>query len=94
MQRLLNSPASHTCRLVIDPCTQGRGTVVTGRVEQGIVKVGDEIEIVGIRPANTKSTVTGERPGLRFRAASCCCCPGGNRRVEARQLIGSHAMLN
>jgi elongation factor Tu len=28
----------------------GRGTVVTGRVEQGIIKVGDEIEIVGIRP--------------------------------------------
>lgn len=38
---------------------QGRGTVVTGRVEQGIVRVGDEIEIVGIRAANTKSTVTG-----------------------------------
>jgi translation initiation factor 2 gamma subunit (eIF-2gamma) len=42
---------------------QGRGTVVTGRVEQGIVRVGDEIEIVGIRAANTKSTVTGECPG-------------------------------
>ncbi|MFV5216243.1 elongation factor Tu, partial [Azonexus caeni] len=28
----------------------GRGTVVTGRVERGIVKVGEEIEIVGIRP--------------------------------------------
>jgi elongation factor Tu len=38
---------------------QGRGTVVTGRVEQGIVKTGDEVEIVGIRPQNTKSTVTG-----------------------------------
>src|SRR5690606_17248422 len=36
----------------------GRGTVVTGRIERGIVKVGDEIEIVGIRPA-TKTTVTG-----------------------------------
>ena len=36
----------------------GRGTVVTGRVERGIVKVGDEIEIVGIRPT-TKTTVTG-----------------------------------
>ena len=36
----------------------GRGTVVTGRVEQGIVKVGDEIEIVGIRPT-IKTTVTG-----------------------------------
>ncbi|WP_347359621.1 elongation factor Tu [Bdellovibrio sp.] len=36
----------------------GRGTVVTGRVERGIVKVGDEIEIVGIRPTQ-KTTVTG-----------------------------------
>ena len=36
----------------------GRGTVVTGRVERGIVNVGDEIEIVGIREAQ-KTTVTG-----------------------------------
>lgn len=36
----------------------GRGTVVTGRIERGIVKVGDEIEIVGIR-ATTKTTCTG-----------------------------------
>ena len=36
----------------------GRGTVVTGRVERGIVKVGDEIEIVGIR-ATQKTTCTG-----------------------------------
>lgn len=36
----------------------GRGTVVTGRVERGIVKVGDEIEIVGIK-ATQKSTCTG-----------------------------------
>merc|ERR1711916_247739 len=36
----------------------GRGTVVTGRVERGIIKVGDEIEIVGIR-ATQKSTCTG-----------------------------------
>jgi elongation factor Tu len=36
----------------------GRGTVVTGRVERGIIKVGDEIEIVGIRPT-TKTVVTG-----------------------------------
>jgi len=36
----------------------GRGTVVTGRIEQGIVKVGEEIEIVGIRPT-TKTTCTG-----------------------------------
>jgi elongation factor Tu len=36
----------------------GRGTVVTGRVEKGIVKVGEEIEIIGIRPT-VKSVVTG-----------------------------------
>lgn len=36
----------------------GRGTVVTGRIEQGIVKVGEEIEIVGIKPT-TKTTCTG-----------------------------------
>jgi len=36
----------------------GRGTVVTGRVERGIVKVGEEIEIVGLRPT-IKTTVTG-----------------------------------
>jgi elongation factor Tu len=36
----------------------GRGTVVTGRIERGIVKVGDEIEIVGISPTQ-KTTVTG-----------------------------------
>ncbi len=36
----------------------GRGTVVTGRIERGIIKVGEEIEIVGIKPT-VKSTVTG-----------------------------------
>jgi len=37
----------------------GRGTVVTGRIERGIVKVGDEIEIVGLKPKSEKTTVTG-----------------------------------
>src|SRR5918999_448467 len=36
----------------------GRGTVCTGRVERGVIKVGEEVEIVGIRPT-TKTTVTG-----------------------------------
>ncbi|MGH9620186.1 MAG: elongation factor Tu, partial [Bryobacteraceae bacterium] len=36
----------------------GRGTVVTGRVERGVVKVGEEIEIVGLKPT-TKTVVTG-----------------------------------
>ncbi|MBW7907467.1 MAG: elongation factor Tu [Kiritimatiellae bacterium] len=37
---------------------EGRGTVVTGRVERGIVKVGEEIEIIGLRPTQ-KTTITG-----------------------------------
>ncbi|MEG6509817.1 elongation factor Tu [Methyloligella sp. 2.7D] len=36
----------------------GRGTVVTGRIERGVVKVGEEVEIVGIKPTS-KTTVTG-----------------------------------
>ena len=37
----------------------GRGTVVTGRIESGKVKVGDEVEIVGLKDEVTKTTVTG-----------------------------------
>jgi elongation factor Tu len=37
---------------------EGRGTVVTGRIERGIIKLNDEVEIVGIRPT-TKTVVTG-----------------------------------
>jgi len=37
---------------------EGRGTVVTGRIERGMVKIGEEIEIIGIRPT-AKTTVTG-----------------------------------
>src|SRR5690606_39593328 len=36
----------------------GRGTVVTGRIERGRIKVGEEVEIVGIRPTQ-KTTITG-----------------------------------
>ncbi|MCL4199693.1 MAG: elongation factor Tu [Phycisphaerales bacterium] len=38
---------------------KGRGTVGTGRIERGIVKVGDEAEIVGLRPESRKTVVTG-----------------------------------
>ncbi|GGK81948.1 elongation factor Tu [Ornithinimicrobium pekingense] len=37
----------------------GRGTVVTGRIERGVLKVNEEIEIVGIREQSSKTTVTG-----------------------------------
>ena len=42
----------------------GRGTVVTGRVEMGKVKTGDEVEIVGLNTAPTKTTVTGGYRGV------------------------------
>ena len=38
---------------------KGRGTVATGRIERGVIKVGDPAEIVGIRSENTKTTITG-----------------------------------
>jgi elongation factor Tu len=37
----------------------GRGTVVTGRIERGVVKVNEEIEMIGIRDTSTRTTVTG-----------------------------------
>jgi elongation factor Tu len=37
----------------------GRGTVATGRVEQGVIRTGEEVEIVGIRPRTLKTVVTG-----------------------------------
>ncbi len=37
----------------------GRGTVVTGRIERGVVNVNEEVEIVGIKETSTKTTVTG-----------------------------------
>ena len=57
------TPVRETDKTVLMPIEDvfsiaGRGTVVTGRIERGIVKVGDEIEIVGIRPTQ-KTTVTG-----------------------------------
>ena len=38
---------------------EGRGTVATGRIERGMVKVGDEVQIIGLRPDPMKTTVTG-----------------------------------
>jgi elongation factor Tu len=37
----------------------GRGTVATGRVEQGVIRVGEDVEIVGIRPKTSRTVVTG-----------------------------------
>ena len=54
----------------------GRGTVVTGRVERGVLKVGDEIEIVGLRPTQ-KTVCTGIEMFRKLLAiTSVCCCAG------------------
>ncbi|MBI4598711.1 elongation factor Tu [Candidatus Uhrbacteria bacterium] len=38
---------------------EGRGTVVTGRIERGMIKINEDVELVGLRPENMKSVVTG-----------------------------------
>ncbi len=67
----------------------GRGTVVTGRVERGIVKVGDEIEIVGIRDT-TKTIVTGIEMFRKLldegRAGdNCGCLLRGTKKEEVER---------
>ena len=68
----------------------GRGTVVTGRVERGSVKVNEEVEIVGIREKSQKTTVT----GIEMFLASCstrprpattrvCCCAASSVRTSS-----------
>ena len=60
---------------------QGRGTVVTGRIERGICKVGEEMEIVGFKPTR-KTVVTGVEMFKKLldegRAGDNvgCCCAG------------------
>ena len=58
----------------------GRGTVVTGRVERGIVKVGEEMEIVGIRPTE-KKVVTGVEMRGRPEIMLGCCCAEQTRKM-------------
>jgi elongation factor Tu len=71
----------------------GRGTVVTGRVERGVVKVGDEVEIVGIHPT-TKTTCTGVEmfrklldEGRRATTWGCCCAAPSETRWSAGQVL-------
>ena len=63
----------------------GRGTVVTGKVEQGILRTGESVEIVGIRPTQT-TTCTGVEmfrklldEGLRFGIREGCRTVGAGR---------------
>lgn len=56
-QRALDKPFSMPVEDVFS--IQGRGTVITGRIEQGVVKIGDDIELVGMQSTPTKTVVTG-----------------------------------
>jgi elongation factor Tu len=73
----------------------GRGTVATGRVEQGIVHTGDTVEIVGVR-ATTTTVVTGvemfrkilDQGKLATTSAACCAAPSA-RRLNAGRCCAS-----
>src|SRR5579875_1446231 len=65
---------------------KGRGTVVTGRIERGVVKVGDEVEIVGLR--ETRRTVVTGVERTEVERGQVLCAPGSIRphRVFAAQV--------
>ena len=56
-QRELDKPFSMAVEDIFS--ISGRGTVATGRIERGVIKVGEEVEIVGLRPEVGKTVVTG-----------------------------------
>ncbi len=71
----------------------GRGTVVTGRVERGQVKVGEDVEIVGFAPTQ-KTVCTGVemfRKTLDYGTAgdnvACCCAASRKDEVERGQVV-------
>ena len=74
----------------------GRGTVVTGRVERGVIKVGEEIEIVGITPTQRPSARRGDvpqapRPGPGGRQRRGCCAAPSARKCSAGRCCASPA---
>src|SRR5262249_10925611 len=74
----------------------GRGTVVTGRIEKGKVKIGDEVEIVGIRPTTT-TTITGVEMFRKIldsgEAGGCggCLVRGTKKEEGERGQVRAHA---
>ena len=72
----------------------GRGTVVTGRIERGIVKVGDEVEIVGIKDTDEDDVHgCGDVPQAAWTRArrvttwACCCAARSVMRWSAGQVL-------
>ena len=75
----------------------GRGTVVTGRVERGIVKVGEEVEIVGIRPVRRrparawKCSASCWTRARRATTSACCCAAPSVKTSSAARFSASPA---
>ena len=69
----------------------GRGTVITGRIERGIVKVNEEVEIIGIREGSQKSrrspvsrcSASSSTRARRARTSGCCCAAPSARTSSA-----------
>ena len=79
----------------------GRGTVVTGRVERGVVKIGDKVEIVGLREDRLETTVTGTEmfhKTLEYAAAGDnvgCLLRGIDKKsVERGQVLAAPKSIN
>ena len=76
----------------------GRGTVVTGRIERGIVKVGEEVEIVGLRDTQ-KTVVTGVEMFRKLldqgqagdNVGAACCAASTRRPSSAARCCASRA---
>ena len=72
----------------------GRGTVVTGRVERGIVKVGEEVEIVGLKATHedgrhraSRCSASCSTRGRRATTSACCCAASSARTIERGQVL-------
>ena len=76
----------------------GRGTVVTGRVERGIVKVGEELEIVGIKPTRKRPPAPASKCSAncstkvkRATTSACCCAAPSVKTSSAAKYWPSRA---
>lgn len=72
---------------------KGRGTVATGRIEQGVIKINDPVEIVGLKPTQT-SVVTGveafKKTSTKVRQVTtlvCCCAVSSALQIERGRVI-------
>ena len=90
-QRLIDGPFLMPVEDVFS--ISGRGTVVTGRVERGIVKVGDNLEIVGLKPTlrrcarGWRCSASCWTRGRRGTTWGCCCVGTKREEVERGQVL-------